>query len=231
MKKFLLGLIGVAALAGPVAAADLPARTYTKAPYVDPGYNWTGFYLGVNAGGAWGGSNAATTTVFSPIGYFATTSPGAIAIAGAQHLNSSGFTGGLTAGYNWQSSNVLFGLELGLQLLRAEGIVERYRRISVLRADRLHRELIGLDRLADHLPSPPRHRQQQLAILCYRRSRGGRCEEQLLFHRHLRDRDGVGLDLPDQSRLDCRWRHRIRADERLVGEGRISPRRPRQRKQ
>jgi outer membrane immunogenic protein len=111
MKKFLLGLVGIVALAGPAAAADLPARTYTKAPSIDPAYNWTGFYLGVNAGGAWSGSNAATSTIFSPIGYFATTSPGAIAIAGAQHINSSGFTGGLTAGYNWQSSNVVFGLE------------------------------------------------------------------------------------------------------------------------
>jgi outer membrane immunogenic protein len=111
MKKLFLGLVGVVAFAGSVAAADLPARTYTKAPYVDPAYNWTGFYLGANAGGAWGRSDAATSTIFSPVGYFATTSPGAIAIAGAQRLNSSGFTGGLTAGYNWQSSNVVFGLE------------------------------------------------------------------------------------------------------------------------
>jgi outer membrane immunogenic protein len=65
----------------------------------------------LNAGGAWGSSDAATTTIFSNTGYFAATSPGAIAIAGAQRLNSSGFTGGLTAGYNWQSSNIVFGLE------------------------------------------------------------------------------------------------------------------------
>jgi outer membrane immunogenic protein len=112
MKKFLLGLIGAIAVAAPVAAADPPARAYTKAPaYIDPASHWTGFYVGLNAGGAWGHSDATTTTVFSPTGFFATTSPAAIAIVGAQRINNSGFTGGLTAGYNWQASNVVFGLE------------------------------------------------------------------------------------------------------------------------
>jgi outer membrane immunogenic protein len=103
------------------AAADLPARTYTKAPAMAASYDWTGFYLGVNAGGAWSQSDAATTTVFSPIGYFATTSPGAIAIAGAQSINASGFTGGLTAGYNWQASNIVFGLESDFNYLGLKG--------------------------------------------------------------------------------------------------------------
>jgi outer membrane immunogenic protein len=103
------------------AAADLPARTYTKAPVMAASYDWTGFYLGVNAGGAWSQSDAATTTVFSPTGYFATTSPGAIAIAGAQRINASGFTGGLTAGYNWQASNIVFGLESDFNYLGLKG--------------------------------------------------------------------------------------------------------------
>ena len=41
---------------GAASAADMPARTYTKAPPA-PGvavYNWTGFYVGVNGGGGWG---------------------------------------------------------------------------------------------------------------------------------------------------------------------------------
>lgn len=112
--KFLTVVATMGAILGisAASAADLPARTYTKAPaVVAPVYNWTGFYVGVNAGGAWGSSDPTTTTIFSPTGYFATTSPGAIAIAGAQRINSSGFTGGLTAGYNWQASNFVFGLE------------------------------------------------------------------------------------------------------------------------
>src|ERR1700730_12153901 len=122
MKKFLLGLIGAIAVAAPAAAADLPARAYTKAPaYIDPASNWTGFYVGLNAGGAWGRSDATTTTVFSPTGFFATTSPAAIAIAGAQRINNSGFTGGLTAGYNWQASNFVFGLESDLNYFGLRG--------------------------------------------------------------------------------------------------------------
>ena len=56
MKTFLLGTVALAALAGPAFAADMPARTYTKAPppYTAPAlvYNWTGFYIGGHVGGA-----------------------------------------------------------------------------------------------------------------------------------------------------------------------------------
>jgi outer membrane immunogenic protein len=95
---------------------------------IDPGFSWTGFYVGLNAGGAWGRSNATTTTIAPVGGFFVPTSPPAIAIAGAQRINNSGFTGGLTAGYNWQTSNIVFGLEsdfnyLGLRSSsRASGI-------------------------------------------------------------------------------------------------------------
>ena len=46
-------------------AADLPARTYTKAPapVYAPVYNWTGFYLGGHIGAAFGGDNSAVTTI------------------------------------------------------------------------------------------------------------------------------------------------------------------------
>jgi outer membrane immunogenic protein len=60
MKKLLLGAVSMVALAAPAAAADLPARTYTKAPvYTAPQavYNWTGFYIGGNVGGAFAGNN------------------------------------------------------------------------------------------------------------------------------------------------------------------------------
>ena len=61
MKKFLLGTVALAALASPAFAADMPARTYTKAPaYTAPAlvYNWTGFYIGGHVGGAFAGSNS-----------------------------------------------------------------------------------------------------------------------------------------------------------------------------
>lgn len=61
MKKLLLGAAALIAFAAPAAAADMPARTYTKAPaYTAPAvvYNWTGFYIGGHLGGAFAGDNS-----------------------------------------------------------------------------------------------------------------------------------------------------------------------------
>jgi outer membrane immunogenic protein len=99
----LAGLFGTAS----ALAADLPARTYTKAPVmVDPGYNWTGFYVGGNIGYSWGRSsdtssftNGAGTTLFTS--------------AGSSNLD--GVVGGGQIGYNWQMQNWLWGLEADIQ--------------------------------------------------------------------------------------------------------------------
>ena len=61
MKKVLLGAAALIALAAPAAAADMTARTYSKAPaYTVPAvvYNWTGFYIGGHLGGAFAGDNS-----------------------------------------------------------------------------------------------------------------------------------------------------------------------------
>ena len=61
MKKILLGGAALVALAVPAFAADMPARTYTKAPvYTAPEvvYNWTGFYIGGHLGGAFAGNSS-----------------------------------------------------------------------------------------------------------------------------------------------------------------------------
>jgi outer membrane immunogenic protein len=61
MKKILIGAAALATFAGPAFAADMPARTYSKAPvYTAPAviYNWTGFYIGGHVGGAFAGDNA-----------------------------------------------------------------------------------------------------------------------------------------------------------------------------
>ena len=64
MKKILFGALALAAMSAPLAApalaADMPARTYSKAPvYTAPAlvYNWTGFYIGGHLGGAFAGDN------------------------------------------------------------------------------------------------------------------------------------------------------------------------------
>jgi outer membrane immunogenic protein len=122
VKKFFVTISAITALgcASAANAADLP----TKAPaplVMAPVYNWSGWYVGLNAGAAFGHAHDTTTTVFSPTGYFATTSPGAIAIAGDQTMNNTGFTGGIQLGYNWQMNNTVFGIEtdFGYMGLRA----------------------------------------------------------------------------------------------------------------
>jgi outer membrane immunogenic protein len=63
MKKFLLGTVAIFALGTASAvAADLPARTYTKAPVYAPApvFNWTGIYVGAHIGAAFGGDDGFT---------------------------------------------------------------------------------------------------------------------------------------------------------------------------
>jgi len=61
MKRILLGAAAIIAFAAPAFAADMQARTYSKAPaYTAPQvvYNWTGFYIGGHVGGAFAGDNS-----------------------------------------------------------------------------------------------------------------------------------------------------------------------------
>src|ERR1700752_4255259 len=52
------------------AAADFPVKAAPMAPLARPIYDWTGFYLGLNAGGAWAHNcldmNGALLFGFSP---------------------------------------------------------------------------------------------------------------------------------------------------------------------
>ena len=102
----------VAVLAGSLGAtsalaADLPARTYTKAPVmVDPGYNWSGFYIGGNIGYSWGRSNDTSTL---------TNGAGTTLFTTAGSSNLDGVVGGGQIGYNWQMQNWVWGLEADIQ--------------------------------------------------------------------------------------------------------------------
>ena len=70
MKRILLAGAGVLAMASLANAADLPRQMYSKAPppMVAPYYNWTGFYIGINGGGAWGTSTWDSTGGFDVSG-------------------------------------------------------------------------------------------------------------------------------------------------------------------
>lgn len=109
MKKFLLGalsLLGLAAMATSASGADLAARPVYKAPppAIAPVFNWTGFYLGGELGEKWGQGNWTTTSTSD--------FPGTIVDASSpRNYDPSGFRAGGYAGYNWQVTDWVVGLE------------------------------------------------------------------------------------------------------------------------
>ena len=58
MKRLFAAGVALLALASTATAADLSAAPYYRAPvpYAVPLFTWTGFYLGINGGGAFGSS-------------------------------------------------------------------------------------------------------------------------------------------------------------------------------
>jgi outer membrane immunogenic protein len=91
-------------------AADLPARTYTKAPVVtQPVYNWTGFYGGLEAGGVWANTDINYTA--SQFGFNGAPGAAFLNSGTSGRLQTAGFTGGGQLGYNYQTGAVVWGIE------------------------------------------------------------------------------------------------------------------------
>src|SRR5712672_1581310 len=94
MKQiFVGGAVAVAMLSASSAlAADLAARPYTKAPVaVAIVYDWTGFYIGGNAGYSWGRGSTDqtdTTSVTTNTRLFRGTTPPANEIIGVSPFNA-----------------------------------------------------------------------------------------------------------------------------------------------
>jgi outer membrane immunogenic protein len=113
MKKILTAM-ALALTAGTALAADLP---HYKAPLPPPPPPlWTGFYVGLNAGGTWANNNSVYVTnwpVVAPT--FPITS---LLLSGSYSANNgAGFIGGGQIGYNWQFYNgsLVAGIEADIQ--------------------------------------------------------------------------------------------------------------------
>jgi outer membrane immunogenic protein len=105
-------------------AADLsspaPAPLYAEAPATTPEYNWSGFYVGGNAGFSWGNVDTALSVADGPTfpNCHFCDAPGVyldiptVQSAGSPAVSPNGFIGGGQFGYNWQASHLVVGLEL-----------------------------------------------------------------------------------------------------------------------
>jgi outer membrane immunogenic protein len=83
--------------------------------------------VGLNAGYSWSTETATTTTACEPVGYFCTIGvpsglPNLTAISadGSGTIHNNAFTGGAQVGYNWQSNNMVVGVEGDIEAYRAK---------------------------------------------------------------------------------------------------------------
>ena len=97
MKRILIAGLFALAAGGQAFAADLPMPApvppQAYVPVV-PFYNWTGFYIGINGGGALGNSNW-----LDPV------------LGNSGNFTTSGFLIGGTVGANYQVGSFVFGVE------------------------------------------------------------------------------------------------------------------------
>ncbi|WP_426412897.1 outer membrane protein [Bradyrhizobium ganzhouense] len=113
MGKF-LNLVGgsvlaISAAVGAAQAADMPLKA--KAPPPPPVASWTGWYVGLNAGGIWPNDNGIAHTAIAgpcdPAFAGCTLANASTLLANGSSFSSGfgnnvGFTGGGQLGYNWQ---------------------------------------------------------------------------------------------------------------------------------
>ena len=105
MQK-IVRVVGVAMLLGSAPLSALAADMPMKAPPAAPApYSWTGFYIGLNAGGGWSvhdGPNSVTNNIGA-------------SVLNIPNVSPQGFFGGVQAGYNWQFQQIVLGVEGDVQ--------------------------------------------------------------------------------------------------------------------
>lgn len=100
----------LASVSSAAVAADLPSRKVAPAPlYAAPVFTWTGFYIGLNAGGVIGKTTGAPDAITANILFAAPALP---------TINSEkfGFLGGGQIGFNYQMGGIVVGLEADIDL-------------------------------------------------------------------------------------------------------------------
>ena len=109
LRRFLVSGSAIALLSGAAFAADLPTMKAPPAPQpMAPVVSWTGLYIGVNAG--YGGDQFSYP--YSIPGF----------VTGSASITSSGFIGGVQAGYNYQfATSWVGGIEADIDAADIKG--------------------------------------------------------------------------------------------------------------
>jgi outer membrane immunogenic protein len=108
---------GKCRLGGCLPVAPAP---YIPPPVLPPVYSWTGFYIGLNAGGTFAHESDTATFVGGPLS----------GLSASGTSNGNGAVAGGQAGFNWQSNALVLGIEgdfdwSGLQGSDTAGIVSQ----------------------------------------------------------------------------------------------------------
>jgi outer membrane immunogenic protein len=109
-------------------AADIPMKAPLPVRTVEVVYNWTGFYIGVNAGYGWSRDRSVT---FSNI-TGTLVSPGGV--PGVVSFDTKGAVAGGQIGYNVQSGMFLFGIEADADYANISGGATAFGLIDVRRS-------------------------------------------------------------------------------------------------
>jgi outer membrane immunogenic protein len=98
------------AAAGSASAADMPLRAPSPVAAV---WSWSGFYIGGDVGGTWARDRFDHSPLVALTGAGAGRPIDAAAqtTAASPTLKGSGVSGGLYAGYNWQTGRAVWGVE------------------------------------------------------------------------------------------------------------------------
>jgi outer membrane immunogenic protein len=111
-KLYALALLSAFAVS-PAVAADLPVKA-APMPAMVPIATWSGFYIGLNGGYSWGNSSR-DVNFFNPLNGVTI----ATGVGGGRDLDGGLFGGQI--GYNWQTSNWVFGIEADAQWTGQKG--------------------------------------------------------------------------------------------------------------
>lgn len=128
MKKtlLLLGALG-ALITGPALAADLVLTEAEAQVYAPDAVDWTGPYIGVNAGVAWGLFQhpfGISYECYDDIAARCYEEDGLVEVAtGSGDVTAGGFVAGVQAGYNVQFDSMVLGIEADLQHSTVDGRV------------------------------------------------------------------------------------------------------------